>query len=220
MPHHHAYWYKHHNNNRMFMCGPSRLVWFGIGSIATWAWIHHRHNHDHPLGGPWGHHRRVDYRAGEEDAPEYQQQQQQHPLSREWPAMMRPGPRLDAQEQAAPAAPGGAGAGSAGGPGQREPAVPALADQDLERLRQFGRNAEETVRAFCGIQFFFFDQIMGTNWWPAVSLFFSEQISGMSEATIDSMMGALQGLKDVRLFKFLGVWGHGLIVLYTIIAVG
>jgi hypothetical protein len=41
----------------------------------------------------------------------------------------------------------------------------------------------------------------------AVSLFFSEQISGMSEATIDSMMGALQSLKDVRLYKFLGVGG-------------
>ncbi|KAI0292293.1 hypothetical protein BC826DRAFT_1019705 [Russula brevipes] len=164
MPHHHAYWYNH--GNRMFMCGPSRLVWFGIGSVATWAWIHHRHNrdrdHDHQHGGGlWGYRRRVDCR-GREDAPEYQP-----PLSREWPPSMRPGPRLDAQAQAAPAAPSGAGAGSAsvGGPSQREPVAPALADQDLERLRQFGRNAEETI-------------------------------SGMSEATIDSMMGALQGLKD------------------------
>jgi hypothetical protein len=163
MPHHHAYWYKHHNN-RMFMCGPSRLVWFGIGSVATWAWMHHRHNHnhnhdhDHQHGsGPWGYRRRVDYRGREEDAPEYQHQQQQ-PLSREWPPMMRPGPRLDAQAQAAPAAPGGAGAGSAGGPGQREPMAPALADQDLERLRQFGRNAEETVRA---LRDPIYDQIWG-----------------------------------------------------------
>jgi hypothetical protein len=32
---------------------------------------------------------------------------------------------------------------------------------------------------------------------------FVQQISGMSEATIDGMMGALQRLKDVRSFRLL-----------------
>jgi len=55
----------------------------------------------------------------------------------------------------------GEGTGTAQGPQMQQAPV----DTDTERLRQMGRNAEETI-------------------------------SGMSEATIDSMMGALQRLKD------------------------
>ncbi|KAH9983913.1 hypothetical protein BJV74DRAFT_886570 [Russula compacta] len=165
----------------MFLCGPSRLVWFGIGSVATWAWIHHhehhhqRHHHDpdHNQWG-WGCHRRVEYRGGraqwerEEAAgaatgaaganasasADYGEQQQRRQIA---PSLTRDWRREPA------AAVRVAGAAEA----QAPPAPPSAvsSDQDNEHLRQIGRNAEEAI-------------------------------SGMSEATIDGVMGALQRLKD------------------------
>ncbi|KAH9967135.1 hypothetical protein BC827DRAFT_1152554 [Russula dissimulans] len=196
-------------------CGPSRFVWFTIGSFATWTWMYHHHNHHHHhcdhKGWAWS--RRVEYGDGDRtrsdrvddastptqgnassssspDSPDYAewrwQQQQQ---LREW----RPAPtfssqgahtptgsgRFDAHVLGSSTAVGLNGSGSGTSP-QREPGVAAAAaaagtvtavkttfptDSDAERLRQIGRNAEETI-------------------------------SGMSEATIDSVMGALQRLKD------------------------
>ena len=96
-------------------CGPSRLIWFGIGSFATWAWIRHHENQRLNGQGGWCPQRRVDYRA----------QTQTQDTSREWnPTTM--------------------GQGTGGAPGTQPPQSP-LGDQDYERLRQMSRNAEETV---------------------------------------------------------------------------
>jgi len=134
-------------------CGPTRLVWFGIGSVATWAWIRHhedrRRLHDHQGWCP----ARADYR------PQTQTQTQNTP--REW------NPMTTGQGQAWAAHHQGQGTNGAAPAPAPAPGTPpqSPADQDYERLRQIGRNAEETI-------------------------------SGMSEATIDTMMGALQRLKD------------------------
>lgn len=103
-------------------CGPSRLVWFGIGSFATWAWIrHHENQRVHGQGGWWPP-RRVDYGA----------QTQTQDTSREW----NPTPTMGHGQ--------GQGQGTSGAPGT-QPQSPMVGDQEYERLRQMGRNAEETV---------------------------------------------------------------------------
>ena len=115
----------------MMICGPSRLVWFGIGSFATWAWIrHHENERLHGRGhghGEWCP-RRVDYPA--------QTQPQTQNASREWNS--NPNPMMG-QGQGIPTVTSGAPGGAP------QPQLPSLADQDYERLRQMGRNAEETV---------------------------------------------------------------------------
>jgi len=137
--------------------GPSRFLWFSFGSLATYAWLHYHKGdnlncrrtaqvgYDGSNGdGQWGPQR---WRARFDEQRQQQQQQ--------W------GSRGSANDSHL-----GANAG------QREPS-PAVAeasgrlpaDRDFDRLREVGRNAEETI-------------------------------SGMSEATIDSMMGGLQRLKD------------------------
>jgi hypothetical protein len=198
MPHPHAFLhnYQHHIYRRPFMiCGPSRLVWFGIGSVATWAWIrHHEKERLHGRGHGHGHGhgewcpRRVDYPA--------QTQTQTQNASREWNS--NPNPMMghrDGQGQAQGATIATTTSGAQGGAPQ-PPQLPSPgADQDYERLRQMGRNAEETVSL--GLLLLQIDStIVGER--EYLTDHCSEQISGMSEATIDSMMGALKGLKDVR----------------------
>jgi len=126
MPHH-AYWHNNYHHTRPFMFyGPSRLVWFGIGSFATWAWIRHHENQRLNGQGGWCPQRRVDYPA--------QTQTQMQNTSREWTPTMGHGQ----------------GQGTSGAPGT-QPQSPVVGDQDYERLRQMGRNAEETVSGFAGL---------------------------------------------------------------------
>ena len=114
--------------------GPSRIVWFAFGSVATWALIRHREqNPRHHCQGGWGH-RRVDYdyhgvpsdAAGAGGGE--RGQTSSSTMSREW---QRPMPMGQNQ-----------GTGISTPPQMQQ--FPG--DQDVERLRQIGRNAEETVR--------------------------------------------------------------------------
>ena len=202
MTNHHVFWHNHYNRHRMFY-GPSRLVWFTIGSVATWAWIHHHRKHNGE-GCSWRveHSRRdrVDYprtpaqdNASSSSSPppppdytEWQRRQQQQQQPREW---SRPAPTYPSQSQGAPGGPFGAhvlGSSDAGlngngsGPApQREPGVAGVAaaaaaertvtaaettfplDLDAERLRQIGRNAEETVSiAIFSLQIFDLNDII------------------------------------------------------------
>lgn len=131
----------------MMICGPSRLVWFGIGSVATWAWIrHHENERLHGRGhghGEWCP-RRVDYPA--------QTQPQTQNASREWNSNSNPNPNpMMGQGQGIPTVTSGAQGGAS------QPQLPSFADQDYERLRQMGRNAEETVSFW--FDFFLLPQI-------------------------------------------------------------
>jgi hypothetical protein len=130
-PHH---WFKY--CNRMY--GPSRLVWFSIGSIATLAWMHSHQHKDHPFSRI-GCGSRTQW---ERNAPLYgsaagsynNQQHQQQQNNASW-------------------------VGGQGVPNGQQPHDGSIAealqpsrpvdsmDQERERLRQLGRNAEETVRS-------------------------------------------------------------------------
>ncbi|KAI9512272.1 hypothetical protein F5148DRAFT_1365513 [Russula earlei] len=175
--------------------GPSRLVWFALGSLATWAWMRHRREcHDRPGRCPprLEHHDRGSHarwqRAPDDTASSepvsaaaaaadrlcrvaaaaatgdtlYSRMGSDAPKRR---ALRRP----RSAAAVAPSPNGESASAGAGADGQPEPPAdgpaPFCVDVDPERLRQMGRNAEETI-------------------------------SGMSEATIDSVMGALQRLKD------------------------
>lgn len=125
-------------------CGPSRIVWFAVGSVATWAWIRHREQNPHHCQGGWRH-RRVDYghasdaaAAAADGGERWQTPTTASGMSRE--SWQRPMPM-----------PIGQGTGIS----STTPGVPtgpqmqeSSGDQDLERLRQVGRNAEETVSSF------------------------------------------------------------------------
>jgi hypothetical protein len=147
------------------MYGPSRFVWFTIGSVATLAWIHSHRNKDtsccpariaygtspraqreHGTAPPYG------SAGGGGNSPSEQQQQQQQQYNASWGWRRGvPDPRFDTR------APINVGAGSAqhGSVAAEEAPPPALpspgvidlaAEKEFERLRQIGRNAEETVR--------------------------------------------------------------------------
>ncbi|KAI0256002.1 hypothetical protein BJV78DRAFT_1151421 [Lactifluus subvellereus] len=153
------------------MYGPSRFVWFTIGSVATWAWMR-SHHHE---GGCSSARVCYDSRAQRERVAPYgsagyghgdqqpqQQQQQQDKAS--WGWRQGAGAPPDSRFDAAARAPSDVSAdGGRQGPAAEAPQFPV--DPERERLRQLGRSAEETI-------------------------------SGMSEATIDSMMGGLQRLKE------------------------
>jgi hypothetical protein len=131
-PHH---WLKY--GNRMY--GPSRFIWFSIGSIATLAWMHHQHK-DHPPCSRIGYGPRAQWEHRNANAnPPYgsagsynqQQQQQQQQNNTSW---------------------GGQGVANNGQPHDGsmvevlQPSRPVdPVDLERERLRQLGRNAEETV---------------------------------------------------------------------------
>ncbi|KAH9965050.1 hypothetical protein BGW80DRAFT_1346183 [Lactifluus volemus] len=104
--------------------GPSRFIWFSIGSIATLTWMH------------------------------YHQQHKDRPFSR-----IGCGPRAQWERNAPPYGSAGNNATSWGGQGvaNGQPHDGSIAealqssrpidhmDQERERLRQLGRNAEETI---------------------------------------------------------------------------
>jgi len=156
-------------------CGPSRLIWFGIGSVVTYAWMRHHRDLDHGQAGGFCRprfERRVQWER--EGAP---------PLPPPPPGASATSPNNGEWRQTREWRPTEQGQGhgtSAGAPNtsthvvppgptaqqqQQQDSLPIVTDRDYERLRQMGRSAEETI-------------------------------SGMSEATIDSMMTGLQRLKD------------------------
>ena len=162
MPHSHSHWpyyyyVKHHRN--MFW-GPSRLVWFGLGSVATWAWIrHHHHHHQHRCEGTMWPPRAVDYRgrpsSWEREAAadggaggERRQMPPAMPTSMsredsEWRRPMRQGQGTGTAPVPVPST------GVPPGPQLQSPPPPPVDHhQDFERLREMGRNAEETVSFF------------------------------------------------------------------------
>ena len=119
-------------------CGPSRLVWFAFGSVATWAWIrHHHHNHqDYQRGMGSSCPPRVGYtgRAQWEQQQQQQQPDQSHPNNSSSSLSPARGDYIGQSTQ--PQQP------------QPQPQSPTLMDrEDYERLRQMGRSAEETVSA-------------------------------------------------------------------------
>ncbi|KAI9440669.1 hypothetical protein H4582DRAFT_2074453 [Lactarius indigo] len=143
---HHLFGYRHHGFYNPMFCGPSRFIWFSIGSLATLAWMHHRTKDDCRPAAQVGYddrsrgHGHWEREAGPPRIARFdeQQQQRQQQQQQQWgppPTVAEASGRL---------------------PVDRE---------QLDRLREMSHNAEETI-------------------------------SGMSEATIDSMMGGLQRLKD------------------------
>ncbi|KAH9995016.1 hypothetical protein BJV77DRAFT_267314 [Russula vinacea] len=150
MPHHHVYWHNHLRRYNM-LCGPSRLVWFGIGSLVTYAWF--RHHRDHCP--------RVDYHRRGDGRAQWERERERDEAPPPPPSAPNYGEWR--QTQSSPS-----GALRTKGQFDRETQLLesiGITTADHERLRQMGRSAEETI-------------------------------SGMSEATIDGMMGALQRLKD------------------------
>jgi hypothetical protein len=142
MPHNH--WQHPHYFKRYNMfCGPSRLVWFAFGSVATWAYIRHHHHHHHHQGAgcppP-----RVGYGYNNPGGPgraQWEERDQSPPNNNTssspgrgdypgqwWPTQPQPQPPTQTQAQT-----------------QYESMTPM--DRDHERLRQIGRSAEETVSA-------------------------------------------------------------------------
>jgi hypothetical protein len=112
--------------------GPSRLVWFAFGSVATWAWIRHHENHHHQGACPprvgYGHYpgRAQWERERERDQPPPANASSPGPDYGQW---QRPTPtQTQTQTQ------------------QSEGSMTPM-DYDHERLRQMGRSAEETVSA-------------------------------------------------------------------------
>jgi hypothetical protein len=145
MPYHHAYWHNYYRRPFMF-CGPSRLIWFGIGSVATWAWIRH-HENERFQGRGWcpSPRSRIDYRAQPQPQTQTQTQTAQNP-SREWndyPMMASQGGQGQGTSGTAP------GTTNAVAPPPSPPpplqSSPAAAEQEYERVRQMRRDAEETV---------------------------------------------------------------------------
>ena len=133
-------------------CGPSRLIWFGIGSVVTYAWMRHHRDLDHGQAGGFCRprfERRAQWeREGAPPLPpppsgatspnngEWRQ-------TREW----RPSEQGQGHGTSAGApipsthvAPPGPTAQQ-----QQQDSLPIVTDRDYERLRQMGRSAEETV---------------------------------------------------------------------------
>ena len=161
MPYHHLFLHNHYKNYRM-LCGPSRLVWFAIGSVATYAWMRHHHDRDrdhrdgHP-GSFWPprfeHQHRARAQWEREDAPPLPPAPPGAPdhgewrRTREWRFTQQ-----GRQGQGGAPDPSSTHVVPPGGPGQRELAPPQqqqqqelVTERDYERLRQMGRSAEETV---------------------------------------------------------------------------
>ena len=170
------FWHAHHRLYNPMFFGPSRFLWFSIGSLATFAWLHHRkgehcrpasqigYDRVHGQWGPQGWNARFD---------EQQQQQQQQ------------GTRAPDEDRSRFDGIGGRREPSPSPSVGAEASGRFTTDRELDRLREMSRNAEETVS--------FFDRRARVQ----IITWVGKQISGMSEATIDSMMGGLQRLKEV-----------------------
>ena len=129
-------------------CGPSRLVWFAFGSVATWAWIrHHHHHHEHHGAGGAACPPRVGYGGYNPQAgrPEWEQRDQSAaPANNASSSSSSSSPRRGDYGQWRPAQQPQPPT-QAGQVPQSESMTPM--DRDHERLRQIGRSAEETVSA-------------------------------------------------------------------------
>ncbi|KAI0272591.1 hypothetical protein BC834DRAFT_966594 [Gloeopeniophorella convolvens] len=137
------------------MYGPSRLIWFAIGSVATLGWVHHRDNHVY-IG--CSDHRRE--REGPHGPAGYGEHRQNAAWG--WHRSVGPAdPRFDAQGAAPKREPEAVQSAT----DREREQLARIWDAERERMWQMGRNAEETI-------------------------------SGMSEATIDSMLSGLQRLKE------------------------
>ncbi|KAI9458145.1 hypothetical protein BJY52DRAFT_1223553 [Lactarius psammicola] len=167
---HHLFWHGHRGFYNPMFCGPSRFLWFSFGSLVTFAWMHHRRD-----AAQIGYDDRS--RGGGGRGPG-QWGREAGPQGRS--------ARFDEQQQQQQ---WGSRRGTEVPPdydsrfdangGQREPSTPPLpppvaAEASAGRFpvdRELDRLREMSRNA-------------------------EETISGMSEGTIDSMMGALQRLKD------------------------
>ena len=134
----HPFWHGHHRFYNPMFCRPSRFIWFSIGSLATFAWMHyHQHRGNHlnsrrtaQVGydgcsshGQWGRSTRLD--------EHYQQQQPQ------W------GPHGGADDSRLNAS----GGQPTSSPVMAEAGGRSPADREFD-LREMSRNAEETVSSF------------------------------------------------------------------------
>ena len=137
------YWHHYYRRSYNMFCGPSRLVWFAFGSVATWAYIRHHHHHHQHQGSFGGcHPQRVGYNNPGR-AP-WERDQDQSP----------PNDNANNASSSSPPPPGGYGQWR---PTQPQPPTQTQAqkqsesmtpmDLDRERLRQISRSAEETVSA-------------------------------------------------------------------------
>jgi hypothetical protein len=110
-------------------CGPSRLVWFAFGSVATWAYIRHHHHHHHqgaacpPPRVGYG------YNPGHGHRAQWEERERDQSPPNNNVSSSPPGGRGDYGQWRPPT----------------QPTTPM--DIDRERLRQIGRSAEETVSA-------------------------------------------------------------------------
>ena len=129
---HHPHWHHYYKRYNMF-CGPSRLVWFAFGSVATWAWIRHHEKHLHQGGA--GCPPRVGYGYNPRAQWEHERDQSASPNNASSTSPTSPGRGDYGQWRSTQPQP----------PTQSESMTPM--DHDHERLRQIGRNAEETVSA-------------------------------------------------------------------------
>ena len=131
-PRHWHHFYKRYN---MF-CGPSRLVWFAFGSVATWAYIRHHHHHHQGTCPP-----RVGYGYNNPGhRTQWEERDQSAPTGNNNASYPGPG-RGDYTGQGWPTQP------QPQPPTQTQSESMMLTDRDRERLRQMGRSAEETVSA-------------------------------------------------------------------------
>lgn len=135
---HHLFGYRHHGFYNPMFYGPSRFIWFSIGSLATLAWMHHHRTKDAC---------RPSAQIGYDDRFRGRGQWEREASPRRFDEQQQ-------QQQWGPPPPVAEASGRS-----------SVDREQLDRLREMSRNAEETI-------------------------------SGMSEATIDSMMGGLQRLKD------------------------
>jgi hypothetical protein len=142
MPHNHwhpPHWHHYYRRYNMF-CGPSRLVWFAFGSVATWAYIRHHHHHHHHHQGSCPPRMGYGYNNPGHRA-QWEERDQSAPTS----------------NNNASSSPGRGDHAGQWRPTQPQPQPPTqtttqsesmtLTDRDRERLRQMGRSAEETVSA-------------------------------------------------------------------------
>ena len=120
--------------------GPSRFIWFSIGSLATFAWMHYRRG-DHLNCRRTS---QIGYEGGSGHGQWYPQGQSahfdHHHHQQQWGSRQgADGSHVDA---------------NGGGQSEPPPAVVAEAsgrlpaDREYDRLREMSRNAEETVSWF------------------------------------------------------------------------
>ena len=147
MPYHHnwnnyPHYYKRYN---MFCGGPSRLVWFAFGSVATWAW--YRHHENHHRGAAWStcSPPRVGYNNNNNNNNSdpgpgrvHGQWEQRSADQSQSPPTNNPNYNNYNNNASSPSP----GVGRDYSQSQSES---MMTDRDHERLRQIGRSAEETV---------------------------------------------------------------------------